>query len=35
VDVPFGGQKQSGLGTEHGHEGRQLFTNPKTILIRK
>lgn len=35
VDVPFGGQKQSGLGTEHGNEGRQLFTNPKTILIRK
>ncbi|MBN3726014.1 aldehyde dehydrogenase family protein [Burkholderia sp. Ac-20379] len=35
VDVPFGGHKQSGLGTEHGHEGRQLFTNPKTILIRK
>ncbi|HEX8602067.1 MAG TPA: aldehyde dehydrogenase family protein [Pseudoduganella sp.] len=35
VDIPFGGHKQSGLGTEHGSEGRQLFTNPKTILIRK
>jgi len=35
VDIPFGGHKQSGLGTEHGKEGRQLFTNPKTILIRK
>ncbi|WP_186094139.1 aldehyde dehydrogenase family protein [Burkholderia gladioli] len=35
VDIPFGGQKQSGLGTEHGNEGRLLFTNPKTVLIRK
>jgi len=35
VDVPFGGHKQSGLGTEHGAEGRMLFTNPKTVLIRK
>jgi acyl-CoA reductase-like NAD-dependent aldehyde dehydrogenase len=35
VDIPFGGQKQSGLGTEHGSEGRLLFTNPKTVLIRK
>lgn len=35
VDIPFGGHKQSGLGTEHGHEGRQLFTNPKTVLIHK
>ncbi len=35
VDIPFGGHKQSGLGTEHGNEGRQLFTNPKTVLIRK
>ncbi|KMS53554.1 aldehyde dehydrogenase [Novosphingobium barchaimii LL02] len=35
VDVPFGGHKQSGLGTEHGREGRELFTNPKTVLIRK
>lgn len=35
VDIPFGGQKQSGLGTEGGHEGRLLFTNPKTILIKK
>lgn len=35
VDIPFGGHKQSGLGTEHGAEGRQLFTNPKTVLIRK
>lgn len=35
VDIPFGGHKQSGLGTEHGLEGRQLFTNPKTVLIRK
>lgn len=35
VDVPFGGVKQSGLGTEHGREGRELFTNPKTVLIRK
>jgi acyl-CoA reductase-like NAD-dependent aldehyde dehydrogenase len=35
VDIPFGGHKQSGLGTEHGDEGRRLFTNPKTILIRK
>ncbi|KVK79853.1 aldehyde dehydrogenase [Burkholderia cepacia] len=35
VDIPFGGHKQSGLGTEHGNEGRLLFTNPKTVLIRK
>jgi acyl-CoA reductase-like NAD-dependent aldehyde dehydrogenase len=35
VDIPFGGHKQSGLGTEHGDEGRRLFTNPKTILIHK
>ena len=35
VDVPFGGVKQSGIGTEHGREGRELFTNPKTILIHK
>jgi acyl-CoA reductase-like NAD-dependent aldehyde dehydrogenase len=35
VDIPFGGHKQSGLGTEHGNEGRQLFTNPKTVLIKK
>ncbi|PYE14106.1 aldehyde dehydrogenase family protein [Paraburkholderia silvatlantica] len=35
VDIPFGGHKQSGLGTEHGFEGRLLFTNPKTVLIRK
>jgi acyl-CoA reductase-like NAD-dependent aldehyde dehydrogenase len=35
VDIPFGGHKQSGMGTEHGSEGRQLFTNPKTVLIRK
>jgi len=35
VDIPFGGHKQSGYGTEHGHEGRLLFTNPKTVLIKK
>jgi acyl-CoA reductase-like NAD-dependent aldehyde dehydrogenase len=35
IDIPFGGHKQSGLGTEHGDEGRKLFTNPKTVLIRK
>lgn len=35
VDIPFGGHKQSGLGTEQGNEGRLLFTNPKTVLIRK
>ena len=35
VDIPFGGHKQSGLGTEHGDEGRPLFTDPKTVLIRK
>ncbi len=35
VDVPFGGVKQSGLGTEHGREGREQFTNPKTVLIHK
>ncbi len=35
IDIPFGGHKQSGLGTEHGTEGRALFTNPKTVLIRK
>ncbi|MGE8497937.1 MAG: aldehyde dehydrogenase family protein [Pseudomonas sp.] len=35
VDIPFGGHKQSGLGTEHGHEGRLLFTNPKAVLIKK
>ena len=35
VDIPFSGHKQSGIGTEHGSEGRQLFTNPKTVLIRK
>jgi len=35
VDVPFGGHKQSGVGTENGAEGRALFTNSKTILIKK
>ncbi|MCA0891792.1 aldehyde dehydrogenase family protein [Qipengyuania flava] len=35
VDIPFGGVKQSGLGTEQGDEGRKLFTNPKTVLIHK
>lgn len=35
IDIPFGGHKQSGIGTEHGHEGRLLFTNPKTVLIKK
>lgn len=35
VDIPFGGHKQSGLGTEHEDEGRRLFTNPKAILIHK
>lgn len=35
VDIPFGGHKQSGVGTEGGHEGRLLFTNPKTVLIKK
>ncbi|WP_084920101.1 aldehyde dehydrogenase family protein [Pseudomonas syringae] len=35
IDMPFGGHKQSGLGTEHGHEGRLLFTNPKVIAIKK
>ena len=35
VDIPFGGVKQSGLGTEQGREGRELFTNPKTVLIHK
>ncbi len=35
IDSPFGGHKQSGIGTEHGHEGRLLFTNPKTVLIKK
>ncbi|WP_457977280.1 aldehyde dehydrogenase family protein [Ectopseudomonas composti] len=29
IDIPFGGHKQSGIGTEHGHEGCLLFTNPK------
>lgn len=35
VDIPFGGVKQSGLGTEQGDEGRLLFTNAKTVLIHK
>ena len=35
VDIPFGGHKQSGIGTEQGHEGRLLFTNPKSVLIKK
>lgn len=35
VDIPFGGHKQSGMGTEHGREGREQFTNPKTVLIHK
>jgi acyl-CoA reductase-like NAD-dependent aldehyde dehydrogenase len=35
VDIPFGGVKQSGIGTEQGNEGRLLFTNPKTVLIAK
>lgn len=35
VDIPFGGVKQSGIGTEQGHEGRLLFTDPKTVLIAK
>ncbi|WP_230624757.1 MULTISPECIES: hypothetical protein [Burkholderia] len=32
VDIPFGGHKQSGLGTEHGNEGRQLFTNRRQLF---
>ena len=35
VDIPFGGHKQSGIGTEQGHEGRLLFTNPKSVLVPK
>jgi acyl-CoA reductase-like NAD-dependent aldehyde dehydrogenase len=35
VDIPFGGVKQSGMGTEQGDEGRLLFTNAKTVLIHK
>jgi acyl-CoA reductase-like NAD-dependent aldehyde dehydrogenase len=34
-DSPFGGHKQSGLGTGHGDEGRRPFTSPKTVLIHR
>lgn len=33
--TPFGGHKQSGLGTENGTEGLLEYTNPQTITIRK
>ncbi|MFC6200042.1 aldehyde dehydrogenase family protein [Ponticaulis profundi] len=33
--TPFGGHKQSGLGTENGAEGLSEFTSPKAIFIPK
>jgi acyl-CoA reductase-like NAD-dependent aldehyde dehydrogenase len=34
-DIPFAGAKQSGLGTEMGHEGLEEFTQPKVINLSK
>jgi acyl-CoA reductase-like NAD-dependent aldehyde dehydrogenase len=34
-DIPFAGAKQSGLGTEMGHEGLEEFTQPKVIHLVK
>ena len=34
-DIPFAGAKQSGLGTEMGHEGLEEFTQPKVIHVAK
>jgi len=34
-DIPFAGAKQSGLGTEMGHEGLEEFTQPKVIHLAK
>jgi acyl-CoA reductase-like NAD-dependent aldehyde dehydrogenase len=34
-DVPFAGAKQSGLGTEMGHEGLEEFTQPRVINLAK
>jgi acyl-CoA reductase-like NAD-dependent aldehyde dehydrogenase len=34
-DIPFAGAKQSGLGTEMGHEGLEEFTQPKVINLAK
>ncbi len=34
-DVPFGGAKQSGLGTEMGQEGLEEFTQSKIINMAK
>jgi acyl-CoA reductase-like NAD-dependent aldehyde dehydrogenase len=34
-DIPFGGAKQSGLGTEAGQEGLQAFTQLKVINMAK
>jgi acyl-CoA reductase-like NAD-dependent aldehyde dehydrogenase len=34
-DIPFAGAKQSGLGTEMGHEGLEEFTQPRVINLAK
>jgi len=34
-DIPFAGAKQSGIGTEMGHEGLEEFTQPKVINLSK
>jgi len=34
-DIPFAGAKQSGLGTEMGHEGLEEFTQAKVIHVAK
>ena len=34
-DIPFGGAKQSGIGTELGQEGLEAFTQAKIINMAK
>jgi acyl-CoA reductase-like NAD-dependent aldehyde dehydrogenase len=34
-DVPFGGAKQSGIGTEMGQEGLEEFTQSRIINIAR
>ena len=34
VNAPYGGRKQSGVGTEHGREGMLEYTNLKHVRAR-